>query len=265
VVDTLSDRYRRANKPVLFVEHDLDKPDEGQRRRQSLWYAARGRQGGASTPLIMVDSGYKYSEGAVAFERVYGQMVDAALERPPGVEVNAYFQRSGATVDVTAKVTNWGETALSGATLWAMVYEDRKILHTNRSVRAIVAGAIGGSLGYGQAGTYRLQFAPLSGITWNRAHVVVMVDQRAATGSGNDMLQAAFAVEGVPPTNTPRPASPTPVPTDPPTDTPVPPTAVPTEPIEPTPPDEPTAVPSTPPAEGLTIWLPAALRRWELP
>lgn len=266
MVDKLAQDYERAKKPVFMLEVDLDKMDTTLSRRRNMWFAARGAGNSAQTPLVMIDSGFKWAEGAVQFEQVYKQHIDDALARPPVVQVNAWFQRSGNTVDVTAKVTNWGEDTVGGsdgATVTAILYEDWQILHTHRSVRAAVAGGIGSPLAYGETGSYRLQFADISGFAWSRVNVVVVVDHRSGVGNAFDALQAALAVEGVPPTATPQP-------TDPPTPTEVPPepTALPTDVPAPTATDEPTATPVAPTVEvpvvaGGKAYVPVVFRRFE--
>lgn len=265
MVDTLSDRYARAKRPVVFIEHDLDKMDQGLRRRQTMWFQARSGGNSAQTPLVMVDSGWKWAEGAVnnQFDRVYSGLVDDALAHAPDVSLSAYYRRNGSAVDITAVVTNWSEASLAGASLAAILYEDKKILHTNRSSRASVAAAISDNLGYGATGTYQLQLTPPNDVTWNRAHIVVVVDRRKPDGgAGYEAMQGAMAVEGLPPTATPDP------PTATPTETPVPPTATPVPPT--TPPEEPTATPVPPTAvpteaPGGTIYAPAIYRRYVMP
>lgn len=267
MVDKLAEDYERAKKPVFMLEVDLDKMDSVLSRRRNMWFAARGAGNSAQTPLVMIDSGFKWAEGAVQFETVYKRHIDDALARPPVVQVDAYFQRSGNTVDVTARVTNWGVDTVGGAdgaTVTAILYEDKQILHTNRSVRAAVAGGIGTPLEYGESGSYRLQFAETTGVTWSRAHVVVVVDHRSGVGNAFDALQAALAVEGVPPTATPQP-------TDPPTPTDVPPTptALPTDVPAATATDEPTATPVAPTVEapvvgpGRVVYMPVLFRRFQ--
>ncbi len=261
MVDKIAQDYERAHKPVVLLEIDLDNMDTTLSRRRNMWFAARAGGNSAQTPLIMVDSGFKWSEGSVEFERVYKQLIDQALARPPVVQVDATYQRSGNSADVTARVTNWGEDTVGagdGATVTAILYEDKKVLHTSRSVRAAIAGGIGSPLAYGETGSYRLTLPDTSGVNWSRAHIAVVVDHRSGRGNAYDALQAALAVEGLPPTATQTPA-PTDTPTPPPTDVPTepPPTDVPPPTDEPTstPPPEPTTV------VGGKVFVPVVYRR----
>ena len=262
MVDDLAQAYARAPKHVVFIEHDLENLEAGQNRRRNMWYAARNGGNSANTPMILIDSGAQWLEGAVQYDRVYKRAVDEALARPPQVQIDAYFQKSGATADLSIKVTNWSEETLtpgSGAQVSAILYEDKKVLHTGRIGRAVVAGGIGDSLEYGESGAYRLQFTNLAGVTWSKAHIVVLVEHRSGVGNAYESLQAAMAVEGVPPTatptatatETPRPTD-TPVPTDPP-----PPTAT----DVPRATDEPTATPVI--HIDWRLYVPAVLRRFD--
>jgi len=198
----LARRYKAVRKPVLFLEHNVDSP---QGNRQDRWYDAY--PGDAYVPMAMVDSGFRASSGWVDFEPVYRSMVNDALERPAGADVHAWYERSDNDLSVTARVTNWSGSTLSDANKAAvnvLVYEDNKVIHTERFVRAAEWIDITSPLLPGETGTYVVELVDVKDAQWHLAHVIVLVDYRPDPGSmAYDMLQAAEATPGVPPTATP--------------------------------------------------------------
>lgn len=256
MVDSLADRYAREGKPVVFLEHNLDALNSFQNRRKNMWYAARNGGNTAQTPLVMVDSGFRWSEGNVNFEREYSRIVDEALARPPEIDLSAYYERSGGVYDLRVSVTNWDDAPLTGASLHAILFDDSQVLHTHHSVRSMSSGAIGQALAYGQTGSFQIQLTAPTGLdAEQRAHaqVVVLVDRAAGDRPGFDALQAALAREGAPPTPTDEPSA---TPTDPPT-----PTEAPTDPPIPTDPPEPTPT-LEPVGPASRVFMPILGRRW---
>lgn len=100
-IDQLAEDY--AGQPVVFLEQNVD-ATSGQ--RYGRWWAAYDAGGSVTLPLVMVDSGYRYSHGYEDFYTVYGDMVDSALANPPEADVTAYMQRTGDAVTFRILVTN---------------------------------------------------------------------------------------------------------------------------------------------------------------
>ncbi len=239
MVDALDGQYKRANKQVVFIEWNVDDRSNPRRGR---WNAAYTGGPSITLPLWMVDSGFRWGNARQDFERVYRAAVDEALARPLGVELEAYYQRTGNTAHVTARVKNVSGHTLgytNRATVWALIYEDRRVIHTGRYGHSAVQVNVSPDLPEGETATFELEVRGGRGMNWSKTHIVVLVDYvpPASTGNAFDMLQAAVAIEGVPPTEVPEatPVPPdTPVPTV--TNTPIPmDTAVPTPTKEPTP------------------------------
>jgi hypothetical protein len=256
----LAAQYEREDKPVLFLEHDVD---NGSAVRKSRWYAAHTGSGSIILPLIMTDSGYRWNNGRVDFQRTYQRMVDETLAHPPAAELTARYQLTGSDVAVTVMVTNLTDVPLGPATraeIHAMVYEDRRVIHTNRFVRHHTSGGIPTDLAKDESEVYELTIDNgARGVNWSKAHVVVLVDYQPPGSRAFDNAQAAVAVEGAMPTATPVPTE-TPMPTETPvpTETPAP-TNTPEEP-EPTPTE---VEPTDPPVENV-IYLPAAYNGYDL-
>jgi hypothetical protein len=149
------------------------------------------------------------SYGWEDFRQKYTSMVDAALLRPAGAEIYAGYGRSGNNVQITAHVVNRSGGPLGRgnyATVNAVVYELSRVIHTGRFVRAATSQAIATDLWHGQTATYYLSLKDVPVLEWRAARVVVMLDYRPDPGSTKfDMLQAAEAVHGSPPTAIPEP------------------------------------------------------------
>lgn len=257
VVDQLDSQYTRDNKNVIFVEHDVD---NGSQERKQRWWQARTSTGSVTLPLVLVDSGFQWSNGNENFQINYRRMVDAALARPAGAELYGYYQINRSDVEVTAILTNRSSIPMgysTRTTLTAMIYEDNRVIHTDRFVRLDKSLLITDDLDPDATGTYKITLENVRGINWAKAHLIVFADWLPPGSQAFDMLQVAVATEGVPPEPT-TPPTPVPPPTfaPPPTATPTeePPTPVPTV-EEPTPTDEP---------PGVDIYLPITVRRQEL-
>jgi hypothetical protein len=193
VVDQLAVEY--ADRPVVFLENDVDRP-LGQ--RIDRWWAGYGAGGVVYLPLSMVGSGHAVSSGSADFHTVFAGMVDAELERAPEAEVEAYARRVGNAVRVYVRVVNRSEDALASAvnaaTVHALVWEDRKVGVTSRALRAAPAAAVAGPVFPGGACTATLDTAALAGVDWTKLHTAALVDYRPGGAAGAwDMLQAALA------------------------------------------------------------------------
>lgn len=199
-VNELAAEY--SGQPILFLEHDYMNTVGD---RWSRFWTAFDRDV-ASYPLVIVDSGHQVADGSVGFGggflQPYRDMVEAELARPPQADVEAYVQRVGDTLVVNAWITNqspWtlGVTATgSVASVAAFVYEESRVMHTDRFVRAAPYVWLFDDLPPGQTASFRLETEPLSGVAWERLHTVVLVDARPPGEEAYDMLQAAFAQPG---------------------------------------------------------------------
>jgi hypothetical protein len=146
--------------------------------------------------MVMVDSGNQITMGYLSFYNEYKAMVDAAMARPPQANIQANWWRTGDAIEVYAQVENLSGATLSGANgavVHVIVYEDSKVVHTNRIGRATAEAAIS-DLANGAAKTFRLQTADLAGVNWDKLHVVVLADYRpTASAQTYDTLQAVMA------------------------------------------------------------------------
>jgi len=193
-VDQLADEY--ANKPVVFLEHDVD---NAAAERYNRWWRAYSGTGPVTLPLVMVDSGQYISYGYVDFYKVYKSMVEAEINRPAEAEIEAYAWREGNKVKFSISVTNHSNATLdyftNRAMVHALVYEDADDGVTSRIVR--------GDAGYdiylqtpGSLSTYTLETNELEGVDWDKLHFIAIVDYRPGGNTGPyDILQAAEAQE----------------------------------------------------------------------
>jgi hypothetical protein len=193
VVDQLATEY--AGLPVVFLEDDVD---TAYGRRRDRWWAGYGGSGGVYLPLVMVSSGHLVSNGPVSYAAVYRDMVDSELERPPRAEVEAYAARSGSLMRVWLRAVNRSTVTLSaanGAAAQALVWEERKMHVTARTVRAAPYVDITAVLPPGAAFTAVLDTLLPSGVDWSKTHVVALLEYRPAGAAGAfDMMQAALAL-----------------------------------------------------------------------
>lgn len=212
----------------------------------------------------MSDSGYQISNSRVDFFRVYRSMVDRSLGRPAQADINAAFQVTGNNVNVQADITNLSPVPLSSvynAFVHVMIAENRKVLKTGTFVHFHQAKTWGSETPVGESKLFQFTFSNVR-LNWSRSFIVVTVDYMPPGTNVFDALQAAQAVEGQLPTNTPE-ATDTEVPTETPTEEPTEePTDVPTE--EPT--DKPTEEPTEDPTAGpedYTVYLPIVLKGYD--
>jgi hypothetical protein len=193
VVDQLAVEY--ADRPVVFLEDNVDTPLGSRRDR---WWAGYGSGGSVYLPLVMASSGHRVSTGSVSFHTVYAGIVDGELVRPPQAEVEAYATRVGNALRIWVRIVNGSAATLSaaanGATVHAIVWEDRKVHVTSRTVRAAPFVEIAPGVAPGAPFTAVLDTPALSGVDWSKLHAVALVDYRPAGATGAyDMLQAALA------------------------------------------------------------------------
>ncbi len=194
MVDQLAVEY--AEKPVLFLENDVDRP-LGQ--RLDRWWAGYGAGGSVYLPLAMASSGHVVSTGSVDFDTVYAGLVDGELARAPEAEVEAFSRRVGSAVRVYVRLVNGTEMPLSAtgnaATVHALVWEDKKVSVSSRTIRAAPAAAIDAAVVPGGAWAVTLDTPALAGVDWNKLHAVALVDYRpGGTTGAYDMLQASLAL-----------------------------------------------------------------------
>lgn len=180
---------------MLFLE---DSVDATLGRRRDRWWAGYGSGGTVYLPLVMASSGHRVSNGSVAFAQVYGGMVEAELERPAEAEVSAYARRVGDAMRVYLRAVNRSQTTLSaaanGATAHALVWEDRRVHVTARTVRAAPFVEVTAPVAPGEAFLAVLDTPVLAAVEWSKLHAVAFVDYRPGGATGAyDMLQAARA------------------------------------------------------------------------
>ncbi len=191
-MDQLAREY--ASRPVVFIEQPVDSPIG---RRFDRFWAAHGTGGTVYLPLIMVDSGHRFSSGPVDFYSVYRDMVEAELTRAPGAELECNVIRFENQLQFSGRLTNHSGVTLSSArndaTIHALVYEDTSEGSTGRIVRSAIFSPLTADLADGTSTTFSLATPVLSGVNWDNLHTIVLVDYRLGGSSGAyDMLQAVF-------------------------------------------------------------------------
>lgn len=188
-----------SGEPVIFLEQDVD---NSLGNRKGRWWAAFD-ESVTTLPLAMVSSGRQITDGrsnlsAGSVHDLYRDMVEAERNRPPAAFIEAYQQRVGDRLIITAWITNQSGGPLvfypDEATVSALVYEDSHIQLTNRFVRAAPYAYLSPGLAPGETGAFRLETEPLGQVSWERLHTVVLLDHRPEGYAGAfDMLQAAHA------------------------------------------------------------------------
>jgi hypothetical protein len=259
VVNALQKQYDNRGKQTIFLEHDVDNRSG---LRNNLWWIAAAASGSQTTPFIIVDSGYKYINGSVDFQKKYAELVDAALKNPAGADLAAFYARRKDTFFIHVDVTNRLRTPLgydNEARIDVLLYEDTQVIHVDHFVRQIVRQTIDEDIPRNGTASFDIQMNvdPATRTNYSKAHVLVILDYKPDGSRAFNSVQAVMGIEGLP-TATPEapptvPPTATLVPTDEPTAT-----EVPTE--EPTATEVPTAVP-TPvrPVIG-PVYLPYLLR-----
>lgn len=194
MVDQLASEY--ADRPVVFVEDDVDR-SKGHRRDR--WWAGYGGGGSVYLPLVMVASGHRVSTGPVSYRAVYSGLVDDELDRPAAAEVAAYSRQIGNTLRIYVRAVNRSAASLSaaanGAAVEAIVWEDKRVHTTARTVRCAPWASLEDPVAPGEAVGVVLDTIELPAVDWARLRAVAFVDYRPAGATGAyDMLQAALAV-----------------------------------------------------------------------
>jgi hypothetical protein len=255
VADDLARSYQSADKRAFFLEHDVD--NNAHRRKNRFW-TAKGGGGSATTPLIVVDSGYKFTEGSHNdFKKKYKEMVDAALARPPQARLDAYYTREGSKAKLWAKITNLSGSTIgydSHLTLWVLVYEDKNVIHMARFVRGEGQLSIEDDIADGASAEFEVLSNDIRGANWDKVHVLALLDHRPRSSGPYEALQVQEAIFGAPPD--PTALVPTEEPTQEPTE--VPPTDVPEPTATDVPPTATQPPPTEEPADGHRIYLPLA-------
>jgi hypothetical protein len=175
---------------VVFLEQDVDNSIGG---RQDRWWAGYGGSGTVYLPIVMVDSGHHVRSGSEDYHTAYGAMVDNALDRPAGARLEVDRQQVGDSYIFEVQLTNLSGMTLnssSGATLYAVVYQDISKAVSNRYVTAVESIPIP-ELEDGETQTFSIEMTPDGGI-WPSMRTVVFAEcQPAGTSGPWDMLQAA--------------------------------------------------------------------------
>jgi hypothetical protein len=135
----------------------------------------------------------------VSFDTIYRGLINGELLRPPQAEVEAYAARAGNAMRIWIRMVNRSAATLSaaanGATANVIVWEDRKVHVTSRTVRAAPLADVTQPVAPGAAFATVLDTPTLIGVDWGKLHAVAFVDYRPAGATGAyDMLQAALAI-----------------------------------------------------------------------
>lgn len=167
----------------------MDTPVGG---RLGRWFAAWNQPGDIYLPLIMVDSGNQISNDSVDFVTVYGNMVDAALDRPPAARMAVSGTRDGDILHLDVRLANTSGTTMSAAndaTLTALVYvEPTNPAAVPEVLRAQVSPIT--TLADGATRNFALEVM-VNGLDPTRIRWVVIADYRPGGSSGAfDTLQA---------------------------------------------------------------------------
>jgi hypothetical protein len=200
VVDQLANQYR--NKNAVFVEYDVD---DSANYRKNMFFAASS---GNILPLVVIDSGRETSYGSKNFQTEYKRLVDDALEIPPALAIYAYQEESGSKrLRVYGSITNTSEETYgydNDASVHIIVYEDRKVIHTQRFVRVAKQYYIDQDLEPGGTVEFDEEIAVTGASNLDKVHAIVLVDYRPG-GTGPFLsLQAQPASDEPPPPEEPN-------------------------------------------------------------
>ncbi len=184
-----------SNKPVVFLEHDID---DAAVMRYNRWWNAYTGTGSAVLPFVMLDSGQQISNGWVDFYKIYKSMVENEINRPAKGEITAYAWREADKVIFSITVTNHSDETLdyytNGATVHALVYEDSDDGVTSRIVRGDASEYILTGVPPGSSAIYMLETSELIGVDWEKLHYIALVDYRPGGAPRPfDILQATTA------------------------------------------------------------------------
>jgi len=179
---------------AVLLEYSYDLYTNG---RVERWWAAHQGGGSVSLPLVMVGSGYQVSSGAVDYLRVYRQMLEAELARPPAAVITAYSRQRGGALRVYVRASNQGAVPLlpeHDAAFWVVVWEDAAIGVSNTWVRATRASPLATALDPGEVATAVVDTSNIVGVDWSRVRSLVLLEHRPDGGAVYDLLQAAVAL-----------------------------------------------------------------------
>lgn len=146
-------------------------------------------------PLVMVGSGYQTSSGHADYYSEYSGLITLDRLREPEAEVTAFWRRVGASVRSYVTVRNTRVRRLrvdEQAAVWAVVFERARIGVSDTWVRSTTRHALAADLRTDESVDLVVDAPGASLADWNRAAVVVMVEERPG-GARFDMLQAALA------------------------------------------------------------------------
>jgi len=189
VLEDLKGDYEDQN--VLFIEQDVDAPEGN---RLDRWFDGYGNPGTVYLPLVMVDSGYRVSNGQQSFRSVYSRMVDNSLRRPAEAVLVVESERVGSTLRFDVRLTNSTGIDLSAAndvTLNALVFEEPT---DPSSVPVVMAADTASIMTLADGATVDRTFdVSVGSADWNRLRWVVIADY-LPIGEGNpyDTLQAVM-------------------------------------------------------------------------
>lgn len=198
-VDQLAEEY--GGQPVVFIEQDVDNTLGD---RVSRWWRAFPDSDSIYLPLAMVNSGHQVSDGSIAFPSAstleyhdaFKTMIDQELTRPPKAVIEAYNQRSGDTIEITAWFSIDDPAYINNVVVGVIVYENKHVLLTERFARAAVESYVYPDPFPGETTQVTLETEPLSGVDWSKLHTIVYVESIPDTGTSTepfDMLQAVVA------------------------------------------------------------------------
>jgi hypothetical protein len=173
-----------------LLEYDYDGFPYG--RVERFW--ASGAQA-SFLPLVMVGSGYQTSSGHADYYSEYSGLITLDRLREPEAEVTAFWRRVGASVRSYVTVRNTRVRRLrvdEQAAVWTVVFERARIGVSDTWVRSTTRHALAADLRTDESVDLVIDAPGASLADWNRAAVVVMVEDRPG-GARYDMLQAALA------------------------------------------------------------------------
>lgn len=186
---------------MVFIEQDVD---NSLGDRKSRWYGAFPDSGSVFLPLAMVNSGHQVADGRIAipnpstdkFRNAFRIMIDEELGRPPKAAIEAYSQRNGDVIEITTWFSIDDPAYVNDVVVGAIVYENKRVLLTERFARAAVESHVYPEPLPGKATQVTLETEPLIGVDWSKLRTVVYAESIPGTDSSSgsfDMLQAVVA------------------------------------------------------------------------
>jgi hypothetical protein len=176
---------------AVLLEYDYDFFLHG--RQDRFWATGTSAD---YLPLVMVGSGFRVSSGSVDYERVYRNMIEDELARPPRADVKAYWRRVGNSLRAYVELRNLGPTDLEvrrDAGIWLIGYEKSNTGVSETWVRSTALAYLPYDLEPGDQFTTVIDTTPVSGLNWDHMAGLVLVEDRPRGSSAYDMAQAAEA------------------------------------------------------------------------